>query len=133
LAKKDPVTKDGVVAFGTPAGASFSASEGIVNGIRTGKKPGEMAALGADFTGIWAQITALVSADNSGGPLVNRAGEIVGVNTLTLAAEQNQNFAVSREELRLALDKARTQQVAALDKLPPGKVRRKAARPAIEG
>ena len=101
LAKKDPVKKDGVVAFGEPMGTSFSASEGIVNGIRTGKKPGELAELGADLTGIWAQITAQVSSDNSGGPLVNRAGEVVGVNTMTLAAEQNQNFAVSRDELRL--------------------------------
>jgi len=133
LAKNDAVKKDFVVAFGSPTGSSFSAAEGIVNGIRKGKKTGELAELGADLTGFWVQITATVSPDNSGGPLVNRAGEVVGINTMTLAAEQNQNFAVARDELRLALDKARTQQVAALDKLPPSKGGRKAAPPAIDG
>ena len=132
LAKKDPVKKDGVVAFGSPSGVTFSASEGIVNGIRTGKKTGELAELGADLTGAWVQITAPVSPENSGGPLVNRAGEIVGINTMTLAAEQNQNFAVARDELRLALGAARDKPVAALDKLPPSKEGRKAARPAID-
>jgi S1-C subfamily serine protease len=130
LAKKDPVKNDGVVAFGSPAGASFFASEGIVNRIRAGKKPGDLAELGADLAGIWAQISAQVSPDNSGGPLVNRAGDVVGMNATTLAAEQN--FALARDELRLALDKARAQQVTPLDKLPPARSRPKAAAPAID-
>jgi S1-C subfamily serine protease len=132
LAKKDPVKKDNVVAFGSPNGMTFSASEGIVNGVRAGKKAGELAELGADLTGAWAQITATVSPDNSGGPLVNRAGEIVGINTMTLAAEQNQNFAVARDELRLVLGAARDKPVTPFEKLPPSKSGRKAARPAID-
>jgi len=130
LAKKDPIKNDSVVALGSPPGASFSACEGSVSGIRTGKKPGDLAELGAELIGIWAQVSAQVSPETSGGPLVNRAGDVVGMATATLATERN--FALSREELRLALDKARTQPVTALDKLPPFRNPSKAPRPAID-
>jgi S1-C subfamily serine protease len=131
LAKKIPRKGESVVAFGSPLGLSFSASEGIVSGIRTAA---ELAELGADVAGTWIQMTTQISPGNSGGPLVNQRGEVVGVNTMTLTAGQNLNFAVSCDDVRLAVDKARGQKVTGLspERLAPASGRRSAARPATE-
>jgi S1-C subfamily serine protease len=131
LAKKIPRKGENVVAFGSPLGLSFSASEGIVSGIRTAA---ELAELGADVAGTWIQMTTQISPGNSGGPLVNQRGEVVGVNTMTLTAGQNLNFAVSCDDVRLAIDKARGQKVTGLspERLAPASGRRGAARPATE-
>ena len=57
----------------------------------------------------YIQITAPISEGNSGGPLVNAYGEVVGVNTMTYLEGQNLNFAIDIRELdRLALDKSLT-------------------------
>ena len=45
------------------------------------------------------QITAPISPGNSGGPLVNEYGEVLGVNTFQYVEGQNLNFAVSIKEL----------------------------------
>lgn len=45
------------------------------------------------------QITAPISTGNSGGPLLNIYGEVIGVNSLTLTTGQNINFAVNIKEL----------------------------------
>ena len=51
--------------------------------------------------------TAPISSGNSGGPLVNMYGEVIGVNTLSISGEDAQclNFAVKIEELsKVSLD-----------------------------
>jgi len=45
------------------------------------------------------QITAPISSGNSGGPLLNIYGEVIGINSLTLTTGQNINFAVNIKEL----------------------------------
>ncbi|MBO4696702.1 MAG: trypsin-like peptidase domain-containing protein [Lachnospiraceae bacterium] len=47
----------------------------------------------------YIQITAPISHGNSGGPLVNEYGEVLGVNTFMVSDAQNLNFAVSIKEL----------------------------------
>ncbi len=55
------------------------------------------------------QITAPISQGNSGGPLVDPYGEVVGVNSMSLVAGQNLNFAIDIHELeKLSLDKSLT-------------------------
>jgi S1-C subfamily serine protease len=77
-----------VVAFGTPKGLSFSASEGIVSAVRKGD---ELEGFAQKLPGTWIQTTAAISPGNSGGPLVNRQGDLVAINTMTLVAAQNVN------------------------------------------
>lgn len=48
----------------------------------------------------YIQISAPISQGNSGGPLLNAFGEVVGVNTLGTSEGQNINFAVNINELR---------------------------------
>lgn len=55
------------------------------------------------------QITAPISEGNSGGPLVDPYGEVVGVNSMTLVTGQNLNFAIDIHELdKLGQDEALT-------------------------
>lgn len=52
------------------------------------------------FDGVnYIQITAPISKGNSGGPLINVYGQVVGVNTMYIAEGQNLNFAVDIDEL----------------------------------
>jgi S1-C subfamily serine protease len=63
----------GVVAIGNPGGGMpNSVTKGIVSAV--GPKP----ELGP---GTWIQTDAAVNPGNSGGPLLNSAGEVVGINT----------------------------------------------------
>lgn len=48
----------------------------------------------------YIQIDAPISHGNSGGPLVNKYGEVIGVNTLYADGGQNLNFAISIKELK---------------------------------
>ena len=47
----------------------------------------------------YIQITAPISHGNSGGPLVNVFGEVVGINTMAYIEGQNLNFAIDIREL----------------------------------
>jgi hypothetical protein len=110
LADNLPEKGERVVAFGTPEGLSFSATEGIVSATRTASEVGRsflashgvdlVAAVGYDPNSSWIQSSAPISHGNSGGPLVNMRGEVVGVNTLLNANGQNICFAVSSAEIK---------------------------------
>jgi len=83
---------DYVMAMGSPFSLSRSVSLGIVSNTERvfpggfGGEPGEDLELEAgQRTGLftrWIQHDALISPGNSGGPLVNLGGEVVGVNEL---------------------------------------------------
>jgi hypothetical protein len=77
-----------VAAFGAPMGLSFTASEGIVSATREAGEVGHEA-------GVYVQTTAPISPGNSGGPLVNMRGEVVGANSFQRADGENLNFAIS--------------------------------------
>jgi S1-C subfamily serine protease len=70
---------ESVVAIGSPLGLPNVVSNGIVS-----KVWGE---------GI-IQITAPISPGNSGGPLFNMYGEVIGINTFKLVPGENLNFAL---------------------------------------
>jgi S1-C subfamily serine protease len=95
---------DHVVAIGSPLGLEGTVSDGIVSAIRdvANKK--------------WIQTTAPVSHGNSGGPLLDMNGHVVGVITLGAnpGEAQNLNFAVPCNEVQALLITAR-QQVKPLD------------------
>lgn len=47
----------------------------------------------------YIQHDAPISSGNSGGPLINSFGEIIGVNTMTVKNSQNLNFAINVKEI----------------------------------
>lgn len=70
-------------AFGSPFGFKFSMSEGIISGL--GREP--PGGLGG-FTN-YIQTDAAVNPGNSGGPLVDVRGEVIGMNVAIATARNN--------------------------------------------
>jgi S1-C subfamily serine protease len=78
----EPTIGERVVAIGNPLGMEATVSEGIVSGLRSLDD--------MDFY----QITSPISPGSSGGPVLNRLGQVIGVVTWYIEGGQNLNFAV---------------------------------------
>ena len=79
---------DEVAAVGNPFGISNSLSSGVVSGLgRSFKSPGT----GEILTNL-IQFDAAVNPGNSGGPLLNRNGEVVGIVTALLNPNNQEVF-----------------------------------------
>ncbi len=83
-----PRVGEKVVVIGTPLGLDQTVSDGIVSAIR--EVPG---------FGRIIQMTAPISPGSSGSPVLNMAGEVVGVVTFLLVAGQNLNFAIPADRI----------------------------------
>ncbi|MCE9552032.1 MAG: trypsin-like peptidase domain-containing protein [Planctomycetes bacterium] len=118
LSSELPPKGEKVVALGAPQGLNFAATDGIVSGIRNFKDLAagnqQWAFTLADYDGgaTWIQTSAPISSGNSGGPLINTKGEVVGLNTLAFGkfleatspgTAQNLNFAIACTEVSQAL------------------------------
>lgn len=77
-----PVVGDHIYVIGNPLGLEGTFSEGIVSGVR---------ATGADSL---IQMTAPISPGSSGGPVMDVAGEVIGISVATFKEGQNLNLAV---------------------------------------
>lgn len=77
-----------VYAFGSPKGMTDTFSDGIIT-------HSERIIDNVRYT----QHDASISSGNSGGPLINKYGEVIGINTWTVQDSQNLNFAISIAEL----------------------------------
>lgn len=84
-----------VMAIGDPRGLVGTVSSGIISA--TGRK------LEGREGSTWLQTTTPISPGNSGGPLFNSRGQVIGVMTLTRNDAQNVNFAVPINFVRGAL------------------------------
>lgn len=74
---------DRVFAIGHPDGLKFSTSPGFVNGfLKTSDLPEQLQGMLKNPETEWIQTDAVIAGGSSGGPLLNEAGEIVGINTL---------------------------------------------------
>ena len=82
---------EGVVVIGSPLGLTNTVSDGLVSGIRT--EDGQQL----------IQISAPISRGSSGGPVLNRAGEVIGVAVSLLEGGQNLNFAVPAFDVQAML------------------------------
>jgi serine protease Do len=84
---------DFVMAMGAPWGLSRSVSMGIIACARRFLP-------GASQYSLWLQTDASISPGNSGGPLVNTAGEVIGVNTRGAVVGGDIGFAVPASIIR---------------------------------
>lgn len=88
-----------VHAIGHPTGEAWTYTTGVISQLRSryewsyGKDP---VAHSADVI----QTQTPISPGNSGGPLLNDAGALVGVNSFGAGEAQNLNFAVSLKDIR---------------------------------
>lgn len=87
-----PVAGEEVLALGSPRGLANTITRGIVSGVRRSE---------SDFESVVPKGTTLIQTDaavnpgNSGGPLVNTNGEVVGIVTFKKTAAEGLNFAIS--------------------------------------
>jgi S1-C subfamily serine protease len=99
---------DDVVCIGNPHGLVWTMTNGSVSAHRENA----------------IQISAPISPGNSGGPLLNMEGELVGVNSFTHITGQNLNFARPSNLVRRILDSPdagmSTWSTVKLSKLPQG-------------
>lgn len=78
VATSRPSRGDAVFALGSPYGLEGSISSGIVS----------------NFYSDFIVTDAAVDPGNSGGPLLNASGELVGINTWHMVSSQGNNFAI---------------------------------------
>jgi S1-C subfamily serine protease/thiol-disulfide isomerase/thioredoxin len=90
-----------VIAIGHPQGFKFTTTTGIISGVhKTKELPKPYATeIHAPAENLWIQTNAAISSGNSGGPLLNMTGEVIGINTW-VATGQNLGFAVAVRHLR---------------------------------
>ena len=75
-----------VIALGNPLGLSFSASEGIISALN---RPGRTNGMNA-----YIQTDASLNPGNSGGPLLDTSGEVIGINNFKARNAENIGFAL---------------------------------------
>ena len=96
---------DEVVAIGYPLGFQIGQSQTVTRGIISALRPNHY---GTDVD--YLQTDAAINPGNSGGPLFNRAGQVIGVNTLREFVSSdgrpvdNIAFAVAINELKSRLE-----------------------------
>ena len=95
-----------VVAIGSPLGLSFSLSSGIVSATdRTLQSPS-----GAVIPG-GIQTDAAINSGNSGGPLIDSSGKVIGINTMIASnsgGSQGLGFAVPINTAVEVMDRLKT-------------------------
>jgi len=83
-----------VIAIGNPLGLSFSVSEGIVSAI---DRPG------SNNINAYIQTDAALNPGNSGGPLINKEGKVIGINNFKITGE-NLGFALESNFIKEAVN-----------------------------
>jgi len=79
-----------VIAIGNPLGLQFSVSEGIVSGIH---RPG------LNEMEVYIQTDAALNPGNSGGPLINKKGEVIGINNFKIGGTEGMGFALESNSI----------------------------------
>jgi len=74
-----------VLAIGNPLGLQFSASQGIVSAVHRE---------GPNGLDAYIQTDAALNPGNSGGPLINKQGDVVGINNFKIGLGESLGFAL---------------------------------------
>ncbi|MEB3285141.1 MAG: trypsin-like peptidase domain-containing protein [Candidatus Sericytochromatia bacterium] len=96
---ESPRVGEWVVAIGSPLGLSHTVSAGIISATNRG--------IALNDRVNFIQTDAAINPGNSGGPLLNMAGEVVGVNTAVAARGQGIGFAIPAATARQVVEQLR--------------------------
>ncbi len=78
-----------VIAVGSPLGLEFTVTEGIISSTNR------------EYSGVqYFQIDVPVNPGNSGGPLVNKLGQIVGINSRKLSGGEGIGFSIKSNQAK---------------------------------
>jgi len=84
-----------VIAIGNPLGLQFSVSEGIISAMHRE---------GANGIKAYIQTDAALNPGNSGGPLIDISGKVVGINNYKLGGSENIGFALESDYIKEAVN-----------------------------
>ena len=84
-----------VIAIGNPLGLQFSVTEGIVSGIHRE---------GINGVNAYVQTDAALNPGNSGGPLINKQGKVIGINNFKVGNSESLGFALESNSLKDAVN-----------------------------
>lgn len=85
-------TGESVIALGSPGGLDFTVTEGIISA--TNRIIGNVNHLQTDVP---------INPGNSGSPLVNKAGQVVGINTMKVQGFEGVGFSITSNEVQGAI------------------------------
>jgi len=85
-----------VIAIGNPLGLQFSVSEGIVSAVHR---------RGINKINAYIQTDTALNPGNSGGPLINKKGKVIGINNFKIGSGENLGFALESNYIVDALNK----------------------------
>lgn len=85
-----------VIAIGNPLGLQFSVSQGIVSGVHR---------QGLNGLNVYIQTDAALNPGNSGGPLINSKGEVIGINNFISSTGDSLGFALEANQLKISINK----------------------------
>jgi len=80
-----------VIAIGNPYGLSFSVSDGIVSAVHR---------MGKNGLNAYIQTNADLNPGNSGGPLINIEGKVIGINNFKISESEGLGFALESNYIR---------------------------------
>ena len=80
-----------VIAIGNPLGLQFSVSEGIVSAVHR---------TGLNDIQAYIQTDAALNPGNSGGPLIDKNGKVIGINNFKIGNGENLGFALESNYIK---------------------------------
>lgn len=84
-----------VIAVGNPLGLQFSVTEGIVSAVHR---------QGSNGLNAYIQTDTALNPGNSGGPLINKQGKVVGINNFKIGTGENLGFALESNYIKSAIN-----------------------------
>lgn len=84
-----------VIAIGNPLGLQFSVSEGIISSVHR---------QGSNGIDGYLQTDAALNPGNSGGPLINKQGKVIGINNFKIGNSENLGFALESNFIKQAVN-----------------------------
>jgi len=98
---KDLMIAETVIAIGNPYGYSHTVTTGVVSAL---KRDIDVGSAREEVLYNLIQTDAAVNPGNSGGPLINLMGQVVGINTAILDAAEGMGFAIPIDRAMRVVD-----------------------------
>ena len=91
-----------VIAIGNPLGLQFSVTEGIISALH---RPG------VNNIEAYIQTDAALNPGNSGGPLINKQGQVIGINNFKIGDGENLGFALESNYIKKTVNEIALEQL----------------------